>query len=212
MPYKRTKKTTYRRRPAKSGYVRKVARTEARKAVMKTVETKIFDTSQTAQAIDYTSGYVTSVTNGMIRGTSEDDYIGDSIKPVGISIRAQFTRSDATQMFRFIIIQNKAGGIPLLSTLLQSVSNVTAPLSPLDKDFSHTYAVLVDRLISMDSLRGTTTVRNFKINSNKLRGLWYNDSLGSIQKGGIYICVISDSAAASHPVLDYRCRFYYKDA
>lgn len=218
MPYRRTaRKTAYRKRPAKSGYVRKVARVEARKAIAKTVETKMYDSNYTAQAVDYTNGFVSSLTastggNSIIRGTAEDNYIGDSIRPVGFSMRMQFTRSDSTQLFRVVILQNKAGGIPLTTTLFQSVSNVTAPLSHFDKDYVHTYNVLLDRLISMDQIRDTTLVRTFKVSQKRLRSLWFNDGVGNIQKGGIYVLVISDSAVATHPTIDYRCRLYYKDA
>lgn len=214
MPYSRRRRNTYRKRPAKKRptYVRKVARQEARRAVRSTVETKFFDTSQSSQAVDNLNGYVVSLTNGITQGASELQYIGDRINPMGISIRAQFTRADSTQLFRFIIIQNRGGGIPLITTLLANAGNLTTPLSAYDRDYNDTYRILYDTTISMDSIRCTTTQRVFKIPGRKLRLLRFNNNSGQIESGGIYICVVSDSGSVSHPVFDYRARFYFKDA
>lgn len=214
MPYTRRRRYVRKRRPAraKNTYVRKVARYEAKKVVARQIETKIYDTNATAQAIDYTTGVIVSPTANIIRGVGENNYIADAITPVGISFRCQLMRADSTQLIRIIVIQNKAGGVPLLSTLLQSVGNVTTPLSPLDIDYNDTYKVLYDRLISMDSIRGTTYPLTIRIPRKKLRLLKFLDTTGGIEKGGIYFCFISDSAIANHPTLDYRCRFYFKDA
>lgn len=214
MPYRKTRRA-YRKRPAKksgANYTRQIARAEAKKVVAKSIETKMFDHSAAAQAVDWNTGVVASVTTGIGRGTGEGDYIGDKITPCGLSVRLQLTRADATQLIRILVIQNKAGGIPLLSTLLQSVANATAPLSPLDNDYENTYRVLYDKTWSMDSVRGTSTQARITIPRHKFRSLVFNDQFGTIEKGGIYLCAISDSGAAAHPVLDYRMRFYYRDA
>lgn len=194
-------------------YVHKVARTEAKKVVNKILETKILDNNGLADPVDYNTGLVISLTNTIIRGTAENQYIGDSITPVGVMIRWQVTRSDASQLFRIIIIQNKAGGLPLLSTLLQSVGNITAPLSPYDVDYQSTYRVIYDRLISMDNIRNLTHIGTIKLSAKKLRRINFNDGVGTLESGGLYICCISDSVTATaHPAFDYRARLYYKDA
>lgn len=172
----------------------------------------MLDSSATAQAVDYTNGQVYALTTGINRGTADNQYLGDRITPVGMNIRIQYTRADSTQLFRFIVIQNKAGGIPLLNTLLASTGNITAPLSPYDNNYNNTYRVLYDRLVSTDSIRQTTGLLNIRIGAKKLRQIWFNDGVGTLEKGGIYFMVISDSAVTPHPAIDYRARFYFKDA
>jgi len=212
MPYKRT----YRRRRAparrKNTYVRKVARTEAKKAVARQVETKRLDNLWASQAVDYSTGIVLSMTNGIGQGVGESDFIGTKVHPAGIRIRLQYGRSDASQLLRFIVIQNKAGGVPLLNTLLASVGNITAPLSNYDTSYNDTYRVLYDRLISMDSIRGSTGALSIAFPAKKLRQITFTGATGTPEKGGIYFCAISDSAAAAHPVVDLRSSFYFKDA
>lgn len=214
MPYTRRRRAPVKRRryARKNTYVRKVARAEAKKVVARAVETKVYDYSASAQAIDYTNGLVVSATTTMTRGTAENQYIADKIHPVGVRLSMQYTRADATQMLRLIIIQNKGGGVPLLNTLLAATGNITAPLSPYDLNYNDTYRVLYDKLVSMDSIRGTTMTSIVKIPAKKLRQLTFNDGAGTVEAGGIYFCWISDSAVAAHPTVDYRFRFYYKDA
>lgn len=215
MPYRRTYRRKY---PARRKYarrptnVRAIARVEAKKVVSKAIETKMHDVNQTTVPIDYTIGYVSSMTSALTRGTAENQYLGDKITPVGLSVRMQFTRVDATQMIRCIVIQNRAGGVPLLSTLLQSVGNITAPLSPYDVDYDNTYRVLYDQVWSMDSIRGTTMIKKLKLNYRRLRPIWFNGADGELERGGIYLMFISDSAVSSHPTVDFRARLYYKDA
>lgn len=192
--------------------LKSIAHKEAKKAVAQEIETKMIDTNVTAQAIDYNNGYVVSLTNTMIRGTDDKQYLGDSIMPVGLKVRFQFTRSDASQLCRIILIQNKAGGIPLLSTLLASTGNLTAPLSPYDNNYQDTYRILKDKLYSMDSIRNLTTIGEITLNSKQLNKIYFNDAVGTVEKGGIYMCVISDSSISVHPTFDYRARLYYKDA
>lgn len=214
MPY--TKSKTYRkRRPyrrRKFTSTRTIARQEAKRAINRTIETKSFDSNVQAQGLDYTTGYVGNLLSGITQGVSESQYIGDKITPRGLSIRAQLTRSDSTQLLRIIIIQNKAGGTPLLSTLLQSVGNIRAPLSPLDIDYNHTYRVLYDTCISMDSIRGTTRQLKIHIPWKKFRSVVFNDAVGTYEAGGIYLCAISDSSAVAHPTIEYYSRIWYKDA
>lgn len=192
--------------------MKRVARIEAKKVINKSVETKIFDSNATSQAVDATNGVVSSLTNGMIRGIGEDQYLGDQITPVGAIIRIQYGRADSSNMLRFLLIQNKSGGIPLASTVFASTFNITAPLSPYDVDYQDTYRVLYDKLVSMDSVRCTTGVLTIRLRSKQLRKLSFNDAAGTIEKAGIYLVVISDSTTVTHPVIDWRARLYYKDA
>lgn len=190
---------------------RQIAKQEARKVIRQDEETKYCDTSLLAQAVDYTDGKVHSFTSGLLRGTTESNYLGDKIIPVGLHCKIQLTRSDSTQLFRIIIIQNKAGGVPLLGTLLQNISSLTTPLSLYDVDYEDTYRVLYDRLISMDSIRNTTMAFTIKIGQKRLRRIAFNDGSGTLEKGGIYLCIISDSAVTTHPTIDLRSRLYFKD-
>lgn len=213
MPYKRTYKRRATRRPRrKNTAVRTIARAEAKKVVARAVETKILDTSVTGQAVDFGAGYVVSMTNTMIRGIAENQYIGDAITPVGLALRCQLTRIDATQLFRVLIIQNKAGGVPLTTTVFQSTGNITAPLSALNVDYNNTYRVLYDKMFSMDVIRDTTKHVTIRIAGKRLRRLNFNDAIGTIEKAGLYMVVISDSGVVAHPTIDFRARLYYKDA
>lgn len=213
MPYRRTtKKKTYRkRRGTKSNYVHKVAKYEAKRALDRELETKIFDLAFSAASVDYNTGLALNLTNGITRGTGETQYIGDSISPVGLHIRGNFYSNGSTfNTLRCIIIQNKAGGIPLNSTLLQSVNNLRAPYSPYDTNYNNTYRVLVDRTYHIAPASTPSQPINIKL--SKFSKMWFNDQFGTHEKGAIYLMIVSDTTSVNLPVFQGYSRIFYKDA
>lgn len=210
----KTKKRVVRKK--QTNYVHKVARQEARKVVNGAIETKMYDVDQVADAVNWDGfaglGNVYSLTLGQIRGLAENQYIADSITPVGIVIRYKLTIGDATQLMRMVLIQNKAGGVPLITTVFQNVGTANAPLSPLNNNYQNTYRVISDKLFSLDGIRNNIISGTWRIPWSKLRKLYYNDAIGTIEKGGIYLCIVSDSGAIPNPTIQFHSRLYFKDA
>lgn len=219
MPYYRRR--TYRGRPKRrttsrrTNYTttRRIARTEAKKAVYRSIESKRYDLQLAVSTIDY-SGFVTSFTNAMTEGTSDIEYIGDKIRATHLCVRGNLVGADSTNMVRIMIVKSFTSTAPTAATLLQSVGNVRAPLSARDADYEATYKTLWDRTYSL--VPATTSLqRLFKINlPGKSLGVIHFQDGGTavLERGGIFMMVISDSAAASHPTIQWESRLHYKDA
>jgi len=207
-----------RRRPARkqNTVVRRVARQEAKKVFNRRVESKTFDGAVGAGTIDYNGTVWTlwddSTGTAITQGTGETQYIGQKITPTYFTLRWQANVADATNMIRIIVLQDIVSGVPTGANVLQSVSNVRAPLSPLDVDYDQTYRVLADRLIQLDAVSSPSKVGKIKIGMRQLRPVFFSDNAGTYEKGGCYILVISDSAASTHPNVNLVWRWHFKDA
>lgn len=205
---RRRKQRRYRRKDAR---MQRIARQEARKVVAKKVESKVSDRSSIAFAIDASA--TTSIFNilsGLTRGTGETNFIGDSISPTHVRIRWACNIGDTTNLIRVVVIQNKAGGVPIGSTVFQLSGSVNTPLSPYESGYSTTYRVLSDEFYALDANTNNIT-GDIRIISSKLRQVKF-DVGGNITAGAIWLIFISDSTAAAHPIGQFYSRVYFKDA
>lgn len=212
------RRKTGKRMTKKDFHTKKIARMEAKKVVAKKVESKVYDINNIAFAIDNVPLTIFDMTAGMIRGVLDGNYIGDSITPTHLRIRWLVECADAYNSIRVIVIQNKAGGIPIGGTLLQFSGGINAPLSPYNTSFNETYRVLFDEFYSMVSAPGGATVTetsvltgDIRIPSSKLRKITWT-APGVLSTGGIYLIFVSDSVVAAHPPGRFVSRLYYKDA
>lgn len=197
--------------------MRAVARQEAKKVVRANIEAKQYDGTESA-VIDWsgaTYSFTASVFSGgsaMSQGTGNGQYIGSTIKPTYLMIRGYVNVSDATNLMRIVVLQVKGGGTPSAANVFESVSNIRAPLSPLEKDYDKTYNVLADRLISVNGVAVPQRPWKIKLSGRKMRKIEFNDGAGTIEANGLYLIALSDSGAAVHPTLTYEWRLHYTDA
>lgn len=213
MPYRRqVNRRRYRpRRANKGGYVRKVARVEAKKAVRRTVETKMHDETWNSSIANVLSTFDVCAT--LTRGTGDNDFIGAYIKPTYMTIKYNMIGSDSYNILRMIIIQDKdSSGTPVIGTLFE---NSTVPLiSALGSNYRDTYKLILDRRFSLKQYNASYVapqLGTIRIPLRKLRRIKFNDA-GSIIGGKIWIIMISDSSAVSHPVAQIYSRLYFQDA
>lgn len=190
--------------------IRLIVQQEARKASKKK-ESKMFDLAITAVSVTF-DGVVYNLTNGITQGSGDTNYIGSTINPTTLRIRWNATAADATQMFRVIVLQTIGGGTPTAATTLQSVGNIRAPFSPYERAYMNTFKVLSDELYSMVlNTEAGQIVGDIRIRFNKLRPLSFTNASGTVEDNGIYLILISDSSASTHPVFQAYSRLYFKD-
>lgn len=213
------RRTYQRRAPARPRQqaVRKVARKEAKKVLQSQIESKSYDGQLTAIQVDYSTGYVASITENpsagtsIVAGTGETNYIGKVITPTHLTIRGTMAIGDTTNFMRLIVVQDRAAGIPTLANLLTASSQYSV-ISTYDRQFNDTYRVLYDKLYTLDV---DTPVKAFKIklSGKKLNRIFFGSTTGTVERGGIYFCLVSDSAAVTHPTIT-ACmwRLFFKDA
>lgn len=207
-------------KPKKGDYhTKQIARMEAKKVLAKKVESKTYDTQSIAFAVDNIPLTIFDMTAGIVRGTLENNYIGDSILPTHLRIKWVVEGVDAFNTLRVIVLQNKAGGVPVGGTLLQLSGTINAPQSPYNTDFNETYKVLYDELFLLSGIPGgvggtmsSVITGDIRILSNKLHKMNFTSPAGVLSVDGIYLVFVSDSLIAPHPIGRYTSRLYFKDA
>lgn len=200
-----------------TAFVKKVARREAKKVIDSIVESKMYDGVAQGVSIDYSAtGSVIDLLGTITQGTDDNQYVGRKIKPTYIQIRGLISHDQETNMVRMVVLQDKVSGVVLSgATIWQSVTNQRAPLSPFERSYDDTFNVLYDKTINFGTKDGLTDLTRWfkiKIKGNILKQVTFNDAAGTIESGGLYFCLISDSGASPHPYMDALWRIHYKDA
>lgn len=144
------------------------------------------------------------------QGSSDTTRDGDAIVVKSIDLRFNVIGGDATNFTRFILFQWKPDTSPIVGDILLSSAGL-ANVSPYNHDNKQMFKILYDTSVAT-TLNGPNAVTRrklvFKGFNKKLQ--WQGG--GAVGTNLIYLLMISDSAAASHPQVTYTCYSTYTDA
>lgn len=197
----------------RDAHVKRIARIEAKKVVSKKIESKVNDRNNDAFNITFNGSFF-AMAGLMTQGVGQEQYIGDSIMPTHLRIRWTGEAGSTTNnMLRVIVLQDKAaGGTPTAATLLESAGTLITPISPFYLGYNETYNILYDEFFVLNA--GTDSAKisgDIRIPGRKLRKISYQDAIGTVTTGGLWLCFFSDGLAS--PVYgQFYSRLYYKDA
>lgn len=206
------RKKRYTRRFKRGGLATK---SFVRKQIHKDDETKYFETSTVAQAIDF-NGVTTDLTN-IPQGQTDGTRIGDKIRLRGIRLQFILNIADTTQNVRIMIVQYK-GNTQIAATSISQVlvpttlGTVNAPIANRVWDMTNQFSILYDKLYTL------TNVSTPIIHVRKKVGIKYAkreiNFYQALTTGSnkIYLMMVSDSGAAPHPTIQYQMRVMYDDA
>lgn len=223
----------YRKRTNKKQTMKQIAHKEAQKVVNKNIETKMFDSRVTPASVTSTGSALRMLTNystatNILQNVGDSSYIGTAIKPVGIMLRlslvgqASGALSDYYNKFSVCIWQNVGLFNPAgntMSAVYESTGNSEAPLSAFNRQFNNRMRVLYRKELTVGAV-----VENYDgsiphekqikvyIPARKLRGIKFSDAAGNVEKGDIWLGIVSDSGVIPHPSFSAYWRVYYQDA
>lgn len=195
----------------------KIARRVVTRAINKNIETKHKDGALTAYP-DWTGEvynmlYDPSGSAYVTQGVGVAQYIGEQVKVSSIRLRFNVAVADSYNMIRVVVIQAKGVFVPTtMADILQSVSNIRAPLTALDLDYDNRFTLLYDSGVFDLSTYVPTKTRDVYISGKYIRKTSFSDASGTPEDGGIYIGIISDSGVTTHPSFLAYWRVNYKDA
>lgn len=215
-----TKTTTLYRRPYKRYYKRrpygkpsKNFSKKVNKVVMKQSEKKYWDVATTAVSVDIT-GSITDLTS-IAQGDTDQTRDGDQLYLRSIKGKAQIQVADTTNIVRFIIFQwymdtNVVGSAPTVSQILQSVGTAIGPMSGYNHDGRYNFRILYDRTCFLDTTDKVQCGLQWYINKGLRRKMQFHGGATG-GKNKIYLLLLSDSGAATHPSVAYYNRTAYSD-
>jgi len=119
------------------GHVKAIARNEVKKQLKQKVESKMWDISNLAFNVDsLCTSSVLDMTNGLVKGTTSTDYIGQAIQPTHLRIRwsVEGNSTDVFNLIRVVVIQMKNSNDVLTGgEIFQITGSTNSPLSAFDR-------------------------------------------------------------------------------
>lgn len=183
----------------------------------RTIETKYHDASYD-NAVTASGTIVAVPLTAIPLGTTDYERIGDKTTIRSIKIRLQFTiaTGDAYNMLRLIIFQwypNSSQVTPVVSNILASIMGSSdSYLSFYVHDLQNQYHVLYDKTMYVDNVRNQqyTLIKKLKLKYAKKT---LNFLAGTTEASNhVYVLLLSDSTAATHPEVSYFTRVWYDDS
>lgn len=179
----------------------------------KAVEFKVADAAAAASNIDNT-GLVPDLLNNLVRGTSYiNNFLGNKIKPRGIQLRFSWRAGDPANVCRIICFQWLNSTVPTTADVL---ATATGPWSAINYDNIQFLNILYDSIFNINEyFAGARSQfgpeKTVYIKGKKLFPVDFASGSATVNKGGLYLCLISDSGAATHPSISYYTRVTFAD-
>lgn len=175
-----------------------------------------------SDARDVTStGYIVSLVDNLSRGTAAvNECIGNEVLPTSVRVHAGIAmgqsiaaNGDGTNFVRIIVFQWYDSTTPAVSGILQTVT----PFGMLLWENIENIKVLADRLIPLkqqgiQSDSHDAWAEKIYIKGKKMVPVKLNAAGTAIQKGEIYILVLSDSSVVAHPYCTFYSQVTYTDS
>lgn len=213
MPRRVARRKNIRRPPARAR--RAPVRSIVRREIKRQEESKSYDGITSLVGVSYSGSSWNLFANALggttiVQGVTAAAYLGSWIEPSWLTIHGSLLLGDSTNLMRIIVLQVSGVTAPTTANLLQAVGQVETPFSPVAKTVNR-FRILASKLITLD---GSNTFKKWKINipGSKMRKTHFSDAAGTPDNGGLYLFAYSDSAAATHPSIQFYSRVYYKDS
>ena len=149
-------------------------------------------------------------------GSDQGQRNGNSVlmRKVVNSIVVTKNSSATTTNMKFLLVKDLQQAVdtyPLTSDILEPsfLATALAPRAPLNKGTVGRFTILASRVITLDASR---PIRNLSLTRSMRHHVRYNGpSATDIQKGGMYLLMISDQPIATAPVVQLATRIMYHD-
>lgn len=212
---KRQRSNTQFLRPAKRKKTGRQTGVQAAQNInLKTVEYKVAD-SGTVNGEVTNVGTVIDIMSSLVRGTGYlNQFVGNTIKPVGIQVRYTLRAGDPTNVMRVMIVQWMDSTTPTPDDILQSVLVCSA----IDVSNRSIINVLHDRIYGLPNQftgagSNSTAIptQAIYIKGKHIYPVEYRTTTSTAKKGAIYMLLLSDSSDQLHPLASYYTRVTFAD-
>lgn len=148
-----------------------------------------------------------------LQGDTADTRTGDDVQLNNIKIKYHVNPTgDPTNVVRVILFQYKLNSgyhVPIMADVLETAGNVD---SDYKREKAYGCKILYDRRHAVGTATNGVALGFINIPARRLiKHVSFNPALGAGQNK-IYMLVMSDSAVAAHPTVDYYSMIEYTDA
>lgn len=184
----------------------KQVRKIVQKEINKKAEHKFHITSVQSTVDDV--GYFYDLSD-IAQGTTDSTRVGDSISPVSLQIKYDLGAVDAQNRVRVMLVRWLDTSPITINDILLAGSSTYRVYSSYTKDNRQKFNVLYDKTHMLQ--RDTSEEYQYKSWSKKMAGKIRYTAGTSLGADHIYLFLLSDSGAISHPVVNFYSRLNYID-
>lgn len=173
-------------------------------------ELKVFIVQGTATSVDY-AGFVQDM-SAITQGDSDITRDGDRVQLMEWTFKWVAEVGDTYNLMRVILFQyipDSNLGTPLVTNIIQTNASVNGPISYKSIDYVKQIYVLYDRVVHVNTYHpieiNSVVIRKFHDKQMQFTG-------ATTRTNGLYFMVISDSAAATHPKINYYSTIRFTDS
>lgn len=157
------------------------------------------------------TGVSESLLGNLVRGDAgKDNFDGNQIVPIGLTVRLTALAGGTSQPIRVIILQVIKGTVPLVTQLLDSTGGTTTTyLASYNRGYKPTVKILYDRIMNTSTADDDNESDVVYIPSKKLRRVEYITGTTNISTGDIRIYYYGSSGTGAS--LQYYSEVLYAD-
>lgn len=169
-----------------------------------------------------TSGVIDKLTSNLSRGTSGiDNFLGLELLPTSVRVNVGMTMGqsaiaygDGTNFMRVLVFQWLDSTTPAIGGILQ---DATSPFSMTRWENRENIMVLADRLFALKQTglqqdSHDAIAERIYIKGKRMVPIKYNAAGSAVQKGDVYIIILSDSSVTANPYVVYNSQITFTDA
>lgn len=183
----------------------KIAKQVANKISQRDVELKYDNLNYTAGvSYTWTQSNLSSDIGG---GTTDITRIGDKITNKFIDVRWQWQAGDTRNVARMVFYVAREGATS--TQPFETDSSVEAPMSHYTHDLKGKYKILYDKTLTLCQNGSNSQVTGFKRIPMYNMVTQYSAASTTVVKNCVYMALVSDSAAITHPNPIIHVRMHY---
>lgn len=190
----------------------KAVSTIARRAVRRVSEKKSYRTAVDNQTFDNTTGYVLHLTS-ISQGDGASTRDGNSILLRSVQSRFSLYSADATQVIRVIYFQWFPESTPTVTDILSNTytGDVNLVNSPYELHARSQFRILADRTYALEGSSNELAIDRIMVKKFARRMVTFDTTSTTAPINGLYMLVVSDSGAVSHPYIHVVNQVNYSD-
>lgn len=174
----------------------------------KVVDVKRHDVLSAANSVSSTPSYV--LLNGLSQGDDSVTRDGNEIYISSVYIKGSITAADATNSVRMLVFWDSQPNSTAPVDAQLFFSPVAYPhLSTLNYDYRKRFRVLSDEMFVVDSNDPVSFYRRYIKIGRKTLYVGSSSTITGITKGALYMCMVSDSGASTHPEVTFQSRIHF---
>lgn len=168
------------------------------------------------------AGSTYNLLNDLVRGdNARNNFEGAHIQIKNIHIRGNVSVGDNSNIMRVVIFQWMDDTPPTTISILDNtgiIGGVNAPYATRNWSNRPLYKILRDDLFDLQATslnaggpNGNIKVLDYWIKSKKITKTFYAATSGAVQKGSVWMTIVSDSGSIPNPQLTFTCEIVFTD-